>query len=268
MHRTLLPLMVFALLLGTALRAEEDASEFVTNDEQGVLRVYPGGRAFAELSPGQQADVIRRLRAGLQNEERKEGDFYGSAGLAVESLININTEETLGYAVAQMRAKGPGSLMAFAILRTQGDERVLPLLIDEIYNGSDEPADPTIPGYPSIRKIFAGIAGRIIQRSQVLPPATREYGNRLGSVAEFMAWWEHNKAAILAKDYAKATWLPPAVGGETPLATPNAPTNPASVTPTPLPPASPDSASPLKWLALASATLAAFALGWRLWRRR
>jgi hypothetical protein len=25
---------------------------------------------------------------------------------------------------------------------------------------------------------------------------------------QFKAWWEHNKEAVLAKDYAKATWLP------------------------------------------------------------
>jgi hypothetical protein len=286
-------LLAVLCLLGVALRAAQEEPVYVAMYSEEDLRVYPGNKNFRTLSSGEQAEVIRRLR--VQLEDSDPDIRFQSAG----SLLKLRDEAGIEYMVGlyhqpwdpekfryrvgdvhlQLLAEDALESAAHA-----GVEAILPFLIDDVTRASrevrlkGEPVPSDMPNFRSIQSTSTVMAARSIMRSRAYPPATVAWATKIYDVvlnkeptqaeAQLISWWEHNKAAILAKDYAKATWLPPAVGGETPPATPNAPTNPASVTPTPLPPASPDSASPLTWLALAAATLAALALGWRLVRRR
>jgi hypothetical protein len=137
----------------------------------------------------------------------------------------------------------------------------------------------------SVRDRAVGDAlGRIMGRQ--FPAATREWAERVAIVAntapqntgyviaaaQFKAWWEHNKEAVLAKDYAKATWLPseappelaaiwqPPEAKTTPTSRP-APTPTAAIPPAP-------TGSLLPWLLGGLAALALAVVAARTLRRR
>ena len=116
---------------------------------------------------------------------------------------------------------------------------------------------------------------QIIKRSTRFPPAARAWVSALHSMpvdpdAQFKDWWEHNKEAVLAKQYEKATWIPDEKIGKDPpdtpaqapakITKPSAPSKPAPLAP-------PDSSSPLPWLLAALAVLAAGAAALKLRRK-
>jgi hypothetical protein len=125
----------------------------------------------------------------------------------------------------------------------------------------------------------------MLARGKPFPAETRKWADRVliiigtepinsgyeVAVPQFKLWWEHNKAAVLAKQYNKANWLPavsemPAILAKlwgppdsTPALAPQPTVDPTAVTPT---------SSPLPWLLGALAALAlATMLALRLRRR-
>jgi len=283
-------LLCLLCLLGVTLRAAQEEPFHVAMYSDEDIRVYPGNKNFRTLSSGEQAEVIRRLH--LQMGDPDPSMRFGSS----LSLLLLRDDVGIAYMVGlyqqpwdpESHSDKPGSqLSAERILESAahaGVEGILPFLMDNVYHGS--PMSRVISGpmdvviMPSIQEQSIEMALKSIIKSSAYPQAARDWATRTQNtfdryapveqrkqaLAQLKLWWEHNKAAILAKDYAKATWLPPAVGGETTPA-PSAPVQPSPPAPTPVP-TPPASSSALKWRLLAAAALAALALDWRLRRRR
>jgi hypothetical protein len=117
-------------------------------------------------------------------------------------------------------------------------------------------------------------AYNIIAGWSAFPTATRDWAQRMGfnfplhgigsNAPEnrlLRKWWEHNKEAILSRQYDKATWLPPA-SEEVPLATaPSASSQLNPTQPTPAPQVQPAIDTSVGWglvwpIAIAVVTLA------------
>ena len=98
-------------------------------------------------------------------------------------------------------------------------EVVLPYLMSDIYIGSAEsrPGGSDTPR-ASIIDTSTIMILEIIIRSERFSKATRVWCTSVyeacktsgiaTATPQLKAWWEHNKAAVLAKQYDKATWLP------------------------------------------------------------
>ncbi len=130
-----------------------------------------------------------------------------------------------------------------------GNVALLPYLMDDVYHGSTADRSGGDLVIPSIRDQSSTFAVWTIESGKLLPAATRAWADSLHTlnqewwtpntppetagpaIIQLKAWWEHNKEAILAKQYDKATWLPPATLG---MNTPAAAT-PAVIAPTPAP---------------------------------
>ncbi len=261
----------------------------------GAILLEPGSARYDTLTAQEKAEVLLTIRA------QKESASKEVRLRAWRSLIALEDEQAVIDFVKAERDDQHDfeeAGIGFDALPAM----MLPYYIDDIYNGSAKltpeerlAADNAGRAQLSIRDRAVFSALGIIEGWKEFPAETRQWALCVRSIAttanetiglpiaadQFKAWWEHNKAPVLAKDYAKATWLPseapPALAeiwqpprpaaNQTPTAPATSPTNPPPVFPTPTPVSS-ASTSALKWLLVAAATLAALGLGWRALRRK
>jgi hypothetical protein len=263
------------LLFCGALRAAEIASGLrILNYSQGevIISYRDGsvGKDIRQMPPAEREDVMRQLRAGTRAGK--------GGGLA---LLALKDEEGIAI-LAQAYNSGVWPAVVaeadFKMAAGNGDASILPYLIHNIYNGATQDRGGGDSYRPSVRDAALMIAADSIAKSPLFPPATRDWASLHArdvkkipwvrfeeSLAQFKAWWEHNREAVLAKDYANATWLP--TGDpvhDAPQSVPPPEAAPIRAPGSPAPAAPP----PLKWPLLAAAALAALALAMRLLRRR
>ncbi len=283
-------LVQLLFLLCASLHAAQEEPIDVGRYPDGIIWVNPGRKDLSLLTPAEQAEVFRRLRAQFRDPDPA---IRFSSGI---SLLQLGDAEGITYAMKLyhqpldwINARQPESqYLAEGELETEaahGNAAMLPYLMDDAINGPTEGRayvdGGDMPGGQSFRNTSSLMAMRTILESSAFPPATRAWAKQAHKIVyegfiqsekqqareQLKLWWEHNKAAILAKDYAKATWLP-TTAGQAPPALSAPAKNPAPVSLTTPSPAPSESSPALKWLLLAAATLAALGLGWRLLRRK
>jgi hypothetical protein len=186
-----------------------------------------------------------------------------------DALLMLGDPATVQEAVnAYRKADGAESLGG-------PPESILPYLIDDLTHASSEDHIPlgyslmdkslmcsfavisSWPAFPAATRAWAADSYHKIGLYYLLGPNTN--ANRM-----MRKWWEHNKEAILSRQYDKATWLPPASEEvpDGPLATaPSASSQLNPTQPTPAPQVQPAIDTSIGWgfvwpIAIAVVTLA------------
>jgi hypothetical protein len=260
------------LLFCATLHAAADLFIYGETDPSGVERIKTQNPSFVHLNGKTindlTAEEIQVFRAFLVSKlNSKEGD---ERHMGAAWLMSLADDESVQKVIEAYHA---GNHDAGDVLEQIA---AMPHLMNDVHNGPTTWKIIYDVIIPSIQYQSTRTALYAIMRDKRFPEQTRTWAERAESLhrqmihpkeeqarTQLMAWWEHNKEAVLAKDYAKATWLPPADLGQIqpePKAgdTPAAP-NHASPSPAP--------ASPLSWPLLAAGALAALGLGWWFVRR-
>jgi hypothetical protein len=163
------------------------------------------------VTPEMKDAFINRAKAGAKSHDPIEQDWYE------EALIRLGDKAALQAHVEAFH-KNPHRGLKDA-------DSLLPYLIDDLYHGSKEMPDPYTV---SIRDQVDATFLQILRRYPAFPLETRKWADARydaggGSIPgdpptywpdevnlELRMWWEHNKSAVLAGDYGRATWLPSA----------------------------------------------------------
>jgi len=137
-----------------------------------------------------------------------------------ERLVEAGHQETIHRLADEIRSNNLG-----AALEHSATEESIAALMDVVATGSSEE-----PGFGGGGDVFifsprgraAGIVQTVIMSRSRFPEKTRLWASELNiSInapgiearrASLTSWWEANKAAIIAKRYSEATWLPPGGG--------------------------------------------------------
>lgn len=285
-------LLFIALLIGLLLCAPAHGATgqeiYILVDRDEITRiVMPERVRYDSLSAERQAEMLRAIKA---QRDSTDAEVRSDAW---RSLISLEDEEAIAIVVKTFLEDPysdayPGAL-SFAA------PSLLPHLIDAIYNGATKLTDDERMRALKNDDWFFSTRARALHMAigklsgwKQFPAATQEWATVVGIVsfrapddiedelaaAQFKAWWEHNKEAVLAKDYAKATWLPTEVPD--PIARYwQPPGAKATVTPAPRPASAPaavippaPAASRLPWLLGGLAALALAAVAARTLRHR
>ncbi|HWB60701.1 MAG TPA: hypothetical protein VG733_14495 [Chthoniobacteraceae bacterium] len=183
-----------------------------TIDDNGAVLVGPERKNYNSLSEKERTEFLSRIRLQLDDSD------YRSRFQASQLLLILNDEESMGRMIDMYHA---GTLpFAFENLRTNGREAIIPWLIPDIYK--DHGGMVEIPGYASLeaKEAAACLVLSSIQNSQNLPAGSRSWAKELNlnygsreidenqEIVLIKEWWAHNKEAITARQYDKATWIP------------------------------------------------------------
>ncbi len=257
-------------LICGSLHAAMDAVDIEIAANNTTILIGPDHKDLSLMTPAEREDVLRRLRIESDNPDantRNQAEYV---------LLLQNDDETILRLLKAYHAGDRSSELGLSGAANRGTTAVLPYLIDDIYNGptTERGKVGADVGIYSIRDASSIMFLEDVMRATAFSPETRDWakaaynGFRTFSHEQVLTqvkdWWEHNKEAILSKQYDKATWLPTDKASLNPVAasTQTPPTNPASPTPSP----SPSSPSPLPWklIVVVVAVLAAGAAAFKL----
>jgi hypothetical protein len=237
--------------------------------------------------------MVRLLYAELDSPDLSTREGAG------ESLLQINDKAVSARLAKDFAAGDYSAELALSHAASAGNLAMIPALIELVYNGSTKirHSGSDNPHLSNSSQATVWVQ-RSVARSTLFPEATRTWAElasgqleTIGAMVEdpalvnhFKDWWEHNRTAILAKDYGNATWLPTETSSEVAQRMVQTATEASfvrraanEVKPSPAPPvklpvivtpAPTEASSALKWPALAVVALAALALGWRFARRK
>lgn len=204
--------LIVVLLPGIAL-AGFTADDF-TIDSNGI-EIGPKHININKLSPEAREDVLRRIRALLDSRD------WDTRDKAAQTLLSINDDQTIRRIIRSYRGNTlPGAPVNAQYIADYGREAVIPYLIPDIYNDHGKTLFRAISSErlgPVSTELILGC----IMNSKGFPVQTKAWAHDLNVdrgwsletvnaeiVSEIKQWWEHNKDAINAKQYDKATWLP------------------------------------------------------------
>ena len=193
--------------------AEGPESEFIVGDND-VIKVGPDGRDFNSLSPTDRNQVILDMRAMLDNTD------FQNREEAFHALFIINDENTIKRVAAMYHgSNGTDSYQASRIIKSYGHEAMIPYLIPDVVSDHGKKFQGAWP-LVDLSYTSTYIAIGIIADSSQFSAETKAWANglrkyliryRRDAIAkvkqQVQDWWDHNKVAIVAKQYDKATWL-------------------------------------------------------------
>jgi len=238
----LLGVTVLLLLVETRSPAQTQTPEELYKRLQDSM-VSKGGQPasydFSWVTPQIRAELIQYIHTA---SSLPESDFIPPK----QALLYLDDPATVEEEIyAYRKADGAGSLGG-------PPEAILPYLIEDLTHASSE---NHIPLGVSLMDASLFCCFRTIIDWPGFPPETKKWADDLSSKLQFYyrigpdsvanrlmrEWWEHNKEAVLSRQYDKATWLPPASEqvpdgpmASGPWASPQPqPTQPPSPTPAP-----------------------------------
>jgi len=205
-------LIFFVFLIGFASGQDQELKiQF-----QKAMEAHSEKRDLSWITSEQRKILIQQARNDLNSP------IESVKTSAKDQLTTLDDEAMLQQLANESKA---GNGLSEYILLNYGNEIALKYLTDAIYNGSSKASgEGDVMGISEMDAAVLG-AFRIIIRSKSFPEETRKWAKKieyrarttmigLGSdgsaVKSIRLWWEHNKEAVLSRQYAKATWLPSA----------------------------------------------------------
>jgi hypothetical protein len=193
------------------------------DDANDKINAYLEGRAFdaSSIPPESRPVVVQRIHEILNGPN-----------------VSADTRYTYNYKLAQLgdadgfrglletfhgRGGDIGGIGVEGQLGDFANETLLPLIIPDVFDPSTEwVSNGTDVSRAPISYRAAKIALQCLMNSDKFSARTRQWAHEMVSPMRsepnysrnrardlMRQWWEHNKAAVLAKQYDKATWLPP-----------------------------------------------------------
>ena len=162
------------------------------------------------MTPAARAEFLQVLGDKLD-------DWKVRDQVAIALLMSHDTK-SIQRLIDKYHSGDPGHISA--TIKSFGNEEVIPRLAGDIDDGKTKIPALTNPN-GDIKHTSTFIVLRLIGDSTAFPDETKAWAKNLRYLAaryldfvfpqvvnQFDEWWDHNRNAVVAKQYDQATWLP------------------------------------------------------------
>jgi hypothetical protein len=180
--------------------------------ENGSLVINGSADHLDQLTPELQAEIVPQVRVLLTSSNYQDQDT------ATRALLSINDPVTIQALVKRYQEND--DVYAYRYLDSSGNEAIISYLISDAAVPTTKMATSLTGMKIPARAASSFLILHAVERSGQFGSGTRAWakqtlqkylGNRWNLVdlsAEEEEWWTHNKDAILAGQYGRASWLP------------------------------------------------------------